>query len=80
MKTVGVFETKTRFGELLTEVENGETIILTRHGVPVARLSPLRKGADDAVAAMEELHRFRRKHRPTLGGMSTRELIDEGRE
>jgi len=36
MKTVGAYEAKTRFGELLREVENGETIIVTRHGLPVA--------------------------------------------
>jgi prevent-host-death family protein len=80
MKTVGAYEAKTHFAELLTRVENGETIIVTRHGVPVARLSPLGKGADDAAAAMEEIHRFRREHRPTLGGITIRELIEEGRE
>ena len=79
MRTVGAYEAKTRFGELLREVENGETIIVTRHGFPVARLSPMDKEADDAAAAIEELHRYRREHRPTLGGMSIRELIEEGR-
>jgi prevent-host-death family protein len=67
MRTVGAYEAKTRFGELLREVENGETIIVTRHGFPVARLSPMAKEADDVAAAMEEIHRFRREHRPTLG-------------
>jgi len=80
MRTVGAYEAKTRFGELLREVENGETIIVTRHGFPVARLSPMDKEADDAAAAIEELHRYRREHRPTLGGMSIRDLIEEGRE
>jgi prevent-host-death family protein len=80
MKTVGAYEAKTRFGELLREVENGETIIVTRHGQPVARLSPMDKEADDAAVAIEELHRYRREHRPTLGGISLRELIEEGRE
>ena len=80
MKSVGAYEAKTRFAELLREVENGETIIVTRHGLPVARLSPMEKEADDAAAAIEELHRYRREHRPTLGGMTIRELIEEGRE
>lgn len=80
MKTVGAYEAKTRFSELLREVENGETIIVTRHGLPVARLSPMEKEADDAAAAIEDLHRYRREHRPTLGGISIRELIEEGRE
>jgi prevent-host-death family protein len=80
MKTVGAYEAKTRFAELLREVENGETIIVTRHGLPVARLSPMEKEADDAAAAIEELHRYRREHRPTLGRITIRELIEEGRE
>jgi prevent-host-death family protein len=80
MKTVGAYEAKTRFGELLREVENGETIIVTRYGLPVARLSPRERKADDVAAAMEEIHRFRREHRPTLGGITLRELIEEGRD
>jgi prevent-host-death family protein len=80
MKTVGAYEAKTHFAELLRKVENGETVIVTRHGQPVARLSPMDKEADDVAAAMEEIHRFRREHRPTLGGITLRELIAEGRE
>jgi prevent-host-death family protein len=79
MKSVGAYEAKTRFAELLREVENGETIIVTRHGLPIARLSPMEKEADDAAAAIEELHRYRREHRPTLGGTTLRELIEERR-
>jgi len=79
MKRVGAYEAKTHFGELLREVESGETIIVTHHGLPVARLSPMAKEADDVAAAMEELRRYRREHRPTLGGITLRELIEEGR-
>ena len=80
MKTVGAYEAKTRFAELLREVERGETVIVTRHGLPIARLSPMRDEQADAAAAMEEIHRYRREQRPTLGGISIRELIEEGRE
>jgi prevent-host-death family protein len=80
MKTIGAYEAKTRFSELLKEVESGETVIVTRHGQPVARLMPMDRDADDAAAAIEELHRYRRERRPTLGGISIRELIEEGRE
>jgi prevent-host-death family protein len=80
MKTIGAYEAKTRFSELLKEVESGETVIVTRHGQPVARLMPMDRDADDAAAAIEELHRYRRERHPTLGGISIRELIEEGRE
>ena len=33
-----VFEAKTRLSELLSRVEQGEEITITRHGVPAARL------------------------------------------
>ena len=37
---VGAFEAKTRLGELLDRCQRGETIVITRHGHPVARLVP----------------------------------------
>ena len=41
METVGAFEAKTHLAELLDRVGRGETIIITRHGVPAARLVPI---------------------------------------
>ena len=38
MKELAVYEAKTRLPELLAEVEKGEHFIITRRGVPVARL------------------------------------------
>ena len=40
MRHIGVLEAKTRFSALLDGLEkNGESIVITRHGKPVARLS-----------------------------------------
>lgn len=38
MITVGAFEAKTKFAELLDRVERGEEVVITRHGKTVARL------------------------------------------
>ncbi|MGL4729851.1 MAG: type II toxin-antitoxin system Phd/YefM family antitoxin [Bosea sp. (in: a-proteobacteria)] len=38
MITVGAFEAKTKFSELLDRVERGEEVIVTRHGRRVARI------------------------------------------
>jgi prevent-host-death family protein len=38
MKTVPVFEAKNRFSELISAVEHGEQVSITRRGVRVARL------------------------------------------
>jgi len=40
MKTVGVYEARTRLSALLRAAEKGETIQLTRNGEVVAQLSP----------------------------------------
>lgn len=41
MRRVGVLEAKTNLSALLDDVEaTGEVIVITRHGKPVARLSP----------------------------------------
>jgi prevent-host-death family protein len=78
MKTIGMFEGKTRFSALVEAARNGETIIITKSGTPVAQIGPL-PAADgstsDAERAIEELL----AEPATLGGLSVRELIDEGR-
>jgi prevent-host-death family protein len=38
MITVGAFEAKTKFSELLDKVEQGEEVVITRHGKVVARM------------------------------------------
>ena len=44
MKVVNVHEAKTRLSALLAEIEeSGETILICRHGKPVANLVPHRK-------------------------------------
>ncbi|ASG24972.1 type II toxin-antitoxin system Phd/YefM family antitoxin [Nitrospirillum viridazoti] len=50
MATVGAFEAKTHLAALLDKVEVGEEVIITRHGRPVAKLSPIDGGKDIASA------------------------------
>lgn len=40
MLEFGAFEAKNKLGALLDRVEEGEEIIITRHGKPIARLVP----------------------------------------
>jgi prevent-host-death family protein len=40
MKTIGAFEAKTHFSELLERVSHGEIFTVTRRGKPIARLGP----------------------------------------
>jgi prevent-host-death family protein len=41
MVTVTLVEAKARLSRLLDKVEGGEEVVITRHGRPVARLSPV---------------------------------------
>ncbi|MGH2406755.1 MAG: type II toxin-antitoxin system Phd/YefM family antitoxin [Candidatus Limnocylindrales bacterium] len=77
MKSVGAYEAKTNLPRLLDEVAAGETITITKHGVAVALLSPVRGSTAVAEAAAAGLRTFRATH--PLNGISIRQLIDEGR-
>jgi prevent-host-death family protein len=44
VKSVGSYEAKTHLPRLLSQVEKGETITITRRGKPIAVLSPEGKG------------------------------------
>ncbi len=78
MRTIGAYEAKTHLPRLLKEVMGGETITITRHGVPVARLVPApeadRRSTIEVIAAIRQFRRGK-----SLGGAGVRELIDEGR-
>jgi len=82
MHTVGSYEAKTHLPQLLERVEHGETITITRHGKPVARLVPAVASVPrpDVAATIAAMAQFQAKEGPTLGGKITiRELIDQGR-
>lgn len=78
MKSVGAFEAKTHFSSLLERVSRGETIAITRRGVPTAILSPIDATRSEiAERAVRTIRETRAGVRP--GKMTIREMIDEGR-
>ncbi len=77
MKTIGSYEAKTHLPRLLDEVAAGETITITKHGVPVATLAPVRTERRSARSAADELRAFRDRH--PLDGIRIRDLIEDGR-
>ncbi len=46
---VSIYDAKTRFSQLVNRAENGEEIVISRHGQPVARLVPLATRRADRV-------------------------------
>lgn len=78
MHEVGAFEAKTHLAQLLTLVEKGEAVTITKRGKPVAMLVPVSEHPErNPRKAAEDLLRLR-KALPSQGG-SMRDLIEEGR-
>ena len=57
MDQIAASDAKARFSELLDKVEKGQTVVITRHGRPIARLVPdedkRQKDVDDAIARIK---------------------------
>lgn len=78
MATVGTYEAKTHLTQLLERVAKGEKITITKHGVPVATLQPADSSKMMPVCSIiDQLKQFRYSHR--LGGLSIRDMIEQGR-
>lgn len=78
MKTVGAFEAKTHLAELLQKASEGETILITRRGVPIAKLVTAgHTEKPDLKESVRTLRNIRKGSR--LKGTTLRELINEGR-
>lgn len=80
MREVQASEAKTHLPRLLDEVENGETLIITRHGRAIARIVPEKsrrqQEIDEAHARMLELRKRTKR-------VTVEELLsarDEGRK
>lgn len=79
MLEVGAFQAKNRLSELLHRVEQGEDVVITRRGKPVARLVRATPG-HDSTKAQEALDRIIERTKGTsLGGLKIKDLIEEGR-
>ena len=78
MRKIGAYELKTHLSEVLDAVEHGQTVIVTRHGQAIARISP--DAADrrqQTSQAVKSLLKFPRT--PLPKGVTIRDLIEEGR-
>ena len=80
MREIQASDAKTHLPRLLDAVERGETVVITRHGRPIARIVPeanrRQREIDDALARIANL-------RKRTGRITSDELLsarDEGRE
>ncbi len=79
MNEIGAYEAKTNLSALLDRAAAGETITITRHGVPVAVLGPPpsrpKMTVQEAIAGIREFRKGRHATRAEI-----REWIEEGRD
>jgi prevent-host-death family protein len=84
MRSVAVFEAKNRFSELLSAVEHGEEITITRHGSPVARLVAVSASAqppqEQSQRVSEAMQRLRLLGSGAELGCTVQQAIQEGRD
>lgn len=61
MRQIQASEAKSHFLQLLDEVERGETLIIARHGRPIARIAPeedvKQEEIDRAIESIKELRK-----------------------
>jgi prevent-host-death family protein len=78
MEKIGLHEAKTHLSEIIAKVHEGNEYIITRRGIPVARLVPAEKPSREAAKyALERAIKLRETL--TLGGVKMKDLIEEGR-
>ena len=76
MTTINLKEARKRLGELVTAVEHGETVVLTRRGRAVARLVPPKRNRRKQLPDLSEF----RASIKVKGRSLTEELLAMRRE
>jgi prevent-host-death family protein len=84
LRTVGAYEAKTKLAELLKRAASGETITITKHDEPVAKLVPAktpdRASLDTLFREMDEIRGRSVLNPPGKSRLSIKQLIEEGRK
>jgi prevent-host-death family protein len=88
MQTVPVHQAKDRFSALLQAVEEGDEIVITRHGKKIARIVKETESAPTEAEkerirreALAELRAYQAKVKPAVDGYSDwKSLRDAGRK
>ena len=80
MQSIAASEAKTHFLRILDDVERGQSVVITRHGKPIARITPETEIDREKVRrAFEAMSALRKR----IGKLSIEDILsarDEGRE
>jgi prevent-host-death family protein len=79
MKNIQATKAKAQFSEILDEVERGETVVITRHGKAIVRMTPV---AEDRQSEIRDVIAKMKQLRLGTKGATVEEILqwrDEGR-
>jgi prevent-host-death family protein len=75
--TIGTFDAKTHLSEMLDDVQKGKDYVITKRGIPIAKLIPYSEHKKTRREVTLELEKIRKR---TAGEpFDIREAIEEGR-
>lgn len=79
MRTISAADANRYFSRLLSDVKGGETVTITSHGEPVARMEPVRPSEDAKRGAAWDklLTRLRSQPAMNLGRFNRAELYED---
>ncbi len=76
-KAISAANANRKFSQLLRDVREGQTYVVTSHGKPVARIAPIRQGARGVGSARARLlSRLESEHVVKIGRWNREELYD----
>ena len=82
IRTIQASEAKTHFLRILDEVEQGQTVLVTRHGKTVARIEPAEETEQARRSRRERAYQSILELRKRTKGISIEQILadrDEGR-
>lgn len=78
--TIGVYDLKTHLSAVLEEVIAGRQVTITRHGHPIAQLSPAAAPTrEQRRRAIQEIREIAQTAKPLPAGVTIESLYREGR-
>jgi prevent-host-death family protein len=78
MREIQASEAKTHFSSLLDDVERGETLVIKRHGRPIARIIPEKDHQDAKVA--ETFSKLDALRKQVQGKVTLEDILEWRRE
>lgn len=76
-KAISAADANRKFSEVLREVKSGKTYVVTSHGRPVARISPVGEGRSAGLSARRSLfQRLRAEPTARVGRWKREDLYD----